>query len=368
MSTKHATNYNLTMGSLNKLVPTTRYQGSKRKILPWLYKNLKKLEFDTVLDGFGGTASVSYLFKKMGKKVTFNDVLRSNYLSGIAIIENESATLSKEDTRFILNENGFDYSSFIQENFKDIYYLDDENKWLDMVVQNIHMLSEIYDGGILKKKQAIAFHALFQACLVKRPYNLFHRNNLYMRLANVERSFGNKKTWDTGFEKMLLRFSDELSHKIFSNGRSNIAHCENILKMKAGNYDLVYLDPPYTKSEQHVPIDYYNLYHFLEGIADYHNWKDRIDWTKKHRCLINGKPSWDKKSIITNFDSLFCKFKDSMLVISYGDPGYPSVDEIKELLGQYKNKIDIRRKEYKYGLNHTHKNGNKLYEALIIAQ
>ena len=32
--------------------PTTRYQGSKRKILPWIYKNLKDLEFDTALDAF----------------------------------------------------------------------------------------------------------------------------------------------------------------------------------------------------------------------------------------------------------------------------------------------------------------------------
>lgn len=59
--------------------PTTRYQGSKRSILLWIYENLKSLPFDTVLDGFGGTGSVSYLFELMNKKVTFNDILPSNY-------------------------------------------------------------------------------------------------------------------------------------------------------------------------------------------------------------------------------------------------------------------------------------------------
>jgi len=45
--------------------PKTRYQGSKRKILPWMHSVFKKLEFDTVLDGFGGTGVVSFLLKKI---------------------------------------------------------------------------------------------------------------------------------------------------------------------------------------------------------------------------------------------------------------------------------------------------------------
>ncbi len=65
-----------------KRFPTTRYQGSKRKILPWIYGHLKPLRFHTAIDVFGGTASVSYLLKKMGKQVTFNDSLRCNYLMG----------------------------------------------------------------------------------------------------------------------------------------------------------------------------------------------------------------------------------------------------------------------------------------------
>ncbi len=42
-----------------KNFPTTRYQGSKRKILPWIYDCIKDLEFDTVLDAFGGSGMVS---------------------------------------------------------------------------------------------------------------------------------------------------------------------------------------------------------------------------------------------------------------------------------------------------------------------
>ena len=48
-------------------IPKTRYYGSKRKLLTWLYDTVKGFEFDTVLDVFGGTASVSRLFQEMRK-------------------------------------------------------------------------------------------------------------------------------------------------------------------------------------------------------------------------------------------------------------------------------------------------------------
>lgn len=45
--------------------PSTRYYGSKRKLLSWLCRHLCTIRFDTVLDAFGGTGSVSLLFKAM---------------------------------------------------------------------------------------------------------------------------------------------------------------------------------------------------------------------------------------------------------------------------------------------------------------
>jgi len=57
-------------------IPTTRYQGSKRKILPWIYDCIKDIEFNTVLDAFGGSGVVSCLFKRMGKRGTSRAVAR----------------------------------------------------------------------------------------------------------------------------------------------------------------------------------------------------------------------------------------------------------------------------------------------------
>jgi adenine-specific DNA methylase len=347
-------------------VPSTRYQGSKRRILSWLYDNFKDLEFCTVLDGFGGTGSVSYLFKMMGKDVTFNDVLASNYQTGIAFIKNNSVKLDQSDIEFLLSENGFKYPTFIQDTFKDIYYFDFENKWLDIVNFNINMLSTRYKGATLKKKKALAHHALFQACLSKRPFNLFHRKNLYLREANVKRSFGNKKTWEIDFSTLFIKFAQEASQKIFSNGKENKAICKDIMNIKNDTFDMVYLDPPYTRTLDKYPKDYYSFYHFFEGLVDYEHWSSRIDFSTKNRCLLKKQTEWEKNSIHDNFEHIFEEFQDSIIAISYGSPGTPSIQEIKELLSQYKSDISVFQKEYSYKLNH--KNGNGMYEVLIIGK
>ena len=181
-------------GIETEFIPSTRYQGSKAKLVRWIWDLVEDLSFDTVLDAFGGTGVVGYWFKQKSKQVTYNDILRFNYLVGLAMIENNTTHLTDEDVESLLfRQPGQKYRTFIADAFKDIYYTDEENRWLDLVVQNIAMLSDPY-------RRALAYYALFQACLVKRPFNLFHRKNLYLRFADVERSFGNKTTWDTPFE------------------------------------------------------------------------------------------------------------------------------------------------------------------------
>ena len=353
----------LTEENILNMMPTTRYQGSKRSILPWLYESLKDLDFRTVLDGFGGTGSVTFLFKLMGKEVTFNDILLSNYMSGVALIENNSIRLEQDDIDFILNENGFRHPTFIEDTFQGIYYLPKENKWLDVTSHNIRMLSHKYRGDILRKKQALAYHGLFQACLCKRPFNLFHRKNLYLRTARVERSFGNRKTWNTSFQKLFLKFSNEVSQKILPTKFKHTVMCEDIMKVRKRKFDLVYLDPPYARENETQPKDYSSLYHFFECMLDYDNWANKINWDTANRGLIRQKTGWDRGTIEENFDKLFAKFQDSIIVVSYGDPGFPSVDKIRKLLKQYKSSVRVVKRPYNYKLNH--KNGG-LYEVLII--
>jgi len=337
--------------------PATRYQGSKNKLIDWIQYHTRGLQFDSVLDAFGGTGSVAYMFKQQGKEVVYNDVLKFNYYIGLALIENKKVTLSEEDVEFILRENSIvSYPSFIEKTFRDIYYTDAENHWLDVAVTNIETISDIY-------KKALAYYALFQACIAKRPYNLFHRKNLYIRLAEVKRSFGNKATWDTPFPVHFRRFVELANRAVFDNGRQCVSSCVDALSLQLPQQpDVVYIDTPYI-SQKGVGLNYFDFYHFLEGMTDYELWSDRIDYSSKHRRLLNGHDQWsNKETIRAAFMQLFEKYKDSTLVVSYRDDGIPSIPELTQMLKRIGREVTIQRTGYKYVLS----NGDSR-EVLLIA-
>ena len=335
--------------------PSTRFQGSKAKLVDWIWDNAKDLKFKTVVDLFGGTGAVGYMFKQKGKRVFYNDYLRFNYLTGVALIENSYTKLTNEDLKFILSKHkNIKYPDFIQRNFKDIYYTDKENQWLDIVSTNIARIKDKY-------KQALAYFALFQACIIKRPYNLFHRKNLYLRKANVKRSFGNKTTWDKPFQEHFLNFVKEANQAVFDNGKENVAFNQEAFVFDK-TADLIYIDTPYI-SNKGVGVDYIDFYHFLEGLCNYEDWAEYIDYNSRHKKFKNKKSIWTDRNLIYGaFDEIFKKFQDSILIVSYRSDGIPSVEEIIGLFKKYKKNIILKQKAYKYALNHQ-----KTYEVLFIA-
>lgn len=339
------------------IFPATRYQGSKYKILEWINYFTKDLTFDSVLDAFGGTGCVGYMFKKNNKRVLYNDSLKFNYYIGLALIENSKYTLNKSDIDYILSKHpDISYQSFIYHNFHDIYFTDEENKWLDFIIANIKSLKNKY-------KQALAYYALFQSCIIKRPYNLFHRKNLYIRTADVERSFGNKKTWDTSFEDHFIKFIEVANNAVFDNGKKNKAFCSDIFGLKVTKPDLVYIDTPYI-SKKGIGVNYFDFYHFLEGMINYDQWGSLIDYNTKNLKIKNGKNEWcNKNHIHRAFEKLFDKYRESILVVSYRDDGIPMIDELEMMLKKIEKKVRVEKLNYKYVLSN-----NNSKEVLIIAQ
>jgi adenine-specific DNA methylase len=335
--------------------PTTRYNGSKSKLSEWIGSYFEKLNFRTCLDAFGGTGSIAYKLKTMNKQVCYNDILSFNHYIGKALIENNRVILDKNDLELILTRNkDINYPTIIQDNFENIYYTDFENKWLDQTITNINLIGDEY-------KYAIAMFALCQACIIKRPYNLFHRKNLYMRLSNVKRSFGNKKTWDTPFEELFVKFVNESNESIFDNNQDNISLNKDALEID-NNFDLIYIDTPYI-SNKGTYVDYYGFYHFLEGLTFYDDWEKKIDYNSKHNRLKPKKNIWnDKKNIYKGFDRLFKHYEDSILIISYRNDGIPSENELKEILESYKNEVSVESfGKYKYVLSKNSNSKEILY-------
>jgi len=325
--------------------PSTRYQGSKAKLANWIWAQVANLDFTTCLDAFGGTGAVAYRLKQAGKVVTYNDLLRFNYYIGMALIENSRVRLSPEETDWVLTrQSDVAYLRFVQDNFADIYFTDEENAWIDQTITNIRQLADPYQF-------ALALFALCQACIIKRPYNLFHRKNLYLRFAEVERSFGNKTTWDRPFDEWFRAFVAEANGAVFDNGQQNRALNSDATE-SPGDYDLVYVDPPYI-SDAGVGVDYYSFYHFLEGLTMYDEWGNHIDLRSKHRRLKPRPSDWtDKRRILQAFDRLFDRYQNNILVVSYRSDGIPSETELVSLLKKYKRQVRVEHfGRYKYVLS-----------------
>lgn len=334
--------------------PSTRYQGSKSKLVDWIWDQIRDLPFKTCLDAFGGTGAVAYRLKHEGKQVTYNDLLRFNYYFGVALIENDGVTLPDTGVEWLLTANPrILYPDLIQRTFRNIYFTDAENAWVDRTITNIRQLKDPYEF-------AIAFFALCQACIIKRPYNLFHRKNLYLRLADVERSFGNKASWDKPFDEWFRFFVDEANRAVFANNTENRALNHDVVDVP-GQYDLVYIDPPYIPLKG-APVDYRDFYHFLEGLTMYDEWEQHIDLTTKHRRLQREATPWtDKTTIYAAFEAVFERFRDSLIVVSYRSDGIPGESALVHLLEQYKSNVRVEHYgQYKYVLSKNSRSGEIL--------
>ena len=325
--------------------PRTRYQGSKYKLQAWIKNNLEKLDFETALDAFSGTSSIAYIMKEMDKTVYCNDILAFNYHIAQALIENNSQQITKDEFEDIIKKKeGYQYASFIQDTFEDIYFLDEENRWLDIVIQNINKLQN-------KHKKSMFLWALF------------HRKNLYVRTSDVKRNFGNKTTWDKPFEEHFYKFIKEINSAIFNNNKNNKAYNKDIFTLDI-SVDLVYFDTPYIPQKGTL-THYRDFYHFLDGLTDYKNWHKQIDYTSKHKKLKSTYNIFeDKKNILNGFEKLIKKFKESIIVISYRSDGMPTIEEISKILKKYKKSVEIESIDYQYVLSKK----QELKEVLIIGK
>lgn len=338
--------------------PSTRYQGSKRRILDWIRECLIDIEFDTVLDIFGGTGAVSYLFKTMGKEVTFNDILLCNTTSARALIRNNGVKRLPKGWLERVNSI-LPYEGVVTKGYDGIFFTDTENKEIDKIAHSIFYNPDTRLVGV---QRDIALHALSQALLMKRPFNLFHRANLDVRLKICERNFGNKTTWETPIMDLMSRNIAELTNAVFSNGRRHHVYRRDAMDI-GGGYDLVYIDPPYC-SERGICADYQDYYSFLDGLCDYGNWEGRIDYTKKNLPLKKQRISFVRNTFEDDLKNLISKHSGSIIVMSYKSPGLPTVDWIADILKTTHKEPITHEKKFKYALNRN--NGN-CKENLFIA-
>ena len=336
-----------------KLYPSTRYMGSKQKLLPYILGIVEQFNVTTLVDLFSGSGIVSYLFKTLGKQVITNDYMNMSHTFTKAMVENNHVTLSDEKARSLLIEK-YPIDDFVQTKFKDLYFSDAENLLIDIVRSNISKLDNEYE-------QAIARSALIRACMKKRPRGIFTYTG--------HRYDDGRKDLVLTLEEQFLTAIESINNSIFDNRQSNISYRKNALDIDLPDNCLIYMDPPYysTCSDN----EYVRRYHFVEGLS--------LDWegieiqehTKTKKFKSYPTPFSSRKDVYVAFDKLFEKYKENILIISYSSNSLPNMDEMLEMLKRYKQNVDVVPIDYKYSFgNQASKVGNNrnaVQEYLFVA-
>ena len=318
-------------------LPVTRYYGSKRRLLDkiWDALAMHQIEFDSILDLFGGTGIVSYYMAHKGKDIIYNDILSFNCEIAKALLCSSRGSFTETDALALLQRvDGREYQNIIAQNFHQVYYTPDEDEIIDIVVQNIHYLED--------EKKASAYYVLFQSCMIKRPFNLFHRKNLNLRTNFVKANFGNKVTWEQSFKDLFLKFTKELNEFQFE-ALPNVDITNTSALECDRDADLVYIDTPYFPKKDVGGITYHSRYHFLEGLMNYAEIPDNIDRGKVNLEIGVGK-NWEfekRSNYINELDEVIYKHRDSIIALSYTTEGYPSIQELEEIIHRHKQTTHV---------------------------
>lgn len=309
--------------------PSTRYMGSKSKLLDSIWEVSKDFEFNSVLDLFSGSGVVSYMYKCHGKKVTSNDYMAMAATYAKALIENNNVTLSTKDVEKILCQTEND--GFVSRVFKDLYFSDEENQLIDNIRANIKKMRNPY-------KIAIAKAALIRACTKKRPRGIF----TYTGQRYDDGRLDLLKSLEEQFKEAVV----SINAAVFDNGFQCEAIWSDSLSLEKKNYDLVYIDPPYYTPQS--DNEYVRRYHFVEGLARDWSGVEIQEETKTKKFKSYPTPFSTKSGAEEAFRKIFQKYSDSILVVSYSSNSEPSKDEMIALLSEVKENVKVVPVDYTY--------------------
>jgi adenine-specific DNA methylase len=335
---------------------STRFQGSKKRVIDWLIHEINQELPDTktVFDPFAGSGIVSYALAREGKDIIAADQLLSSKVAINAFIGNKSdldinKTLDKVNSLGPVKEE-----KDLLSVYQGVFFLDDE-------LQYLARASNFAKNNLSDDEQDAFLWALFQAALAKRPYNLFHRANLAIRKRNVKRSFGNKTTWDKSFPDHLKKFLKEQKKYALPEANKATVLTGDVLGMKKQVADLTYIDPPYITNKG-VATPYLDFYGFLDILIN-PSLIQRVDENKAHKPLINNNPSkWEsKKTITAAFEELLDTYKDRPIAISYRDDGFPSLNDLEAIVKNLGKNTVVKKIPIQYALSKS-----RAEEALII--
>lgn len=334
-------------------MPPTQYLGSKERLVQWILSAAPR-DVGTVLDAFSGTSVVGYHFKLRGLQVFSNDILKANYHTAMALVENRDETLSRADMDSLFGENR-QRGDLMERLFTNVFFERDQAVFLDNFRANAERLQGCKRSlafavmcRALTRKVTVGHFAHLQALNYSRDPERVRRNpNLARPLRDI-------------FEELVPLYNQA----IFDNGKPNRAFCEDTLEIvgQLRGVDLAYFDPPYVGRHP----DYQAFYHLWETFVEY--WQDKEFRNGTRMYYPRKKTGFVLKSeIVGSFERLFelCESIPHWL-ISYNDQSYPDRATLLELIGRHRR---VKVFDYEYQNDYGGKGSRKgTKEFLFLAE
>ena len=324
----------------------TNYIGSKQKLVDWIWKHTPE-GTGTVLDAFSGSAVVAYMYKTKGLQVIANDRLRYCHHAAKAIIENNSVRLSEDEIEALLGDNA-KAGSFVQENFKGIFFAKGVHALIDTIRANCDKLSGF--------KKDIALFGLGKTCMSgKGGFGHFSSSTDY----------GRRQDTPDEFKDRLRKNLQRINALVFDNDKENKAHRQDIndLLPKA-KADLAYFDPPY--ATEFSTTNYERAYHFVEGLMTY--WEGlEIKADTKVKYYETDHKTVTKANASEFFQTFLGNAKHiPHWLISYRDHAYPNEQEMKRIIGSFGKQSRMKSKDHHYAITSKHGEASNAKERLFV--
>jgi hypothetical protein len=257
----------------------------------------------TLLDPFAGACSLSLYAKAQGLRVIAGDVAKRSHIVQQAFIENSIETLDGDDLAGLFtNRNG--YHHFVSENLVPAHFPADFADFLDLAFANIA-------DHPSEAKQALLKVLLYKAMLGP----VIHHGITCLSIAtdggNIESlpSHNAKRIepwWLTPPPVIARRLYRQINAAVFANGHVNEAHHADALDLvveKAGQVDILYLDPPYPM------VTGYEAYHVLDCVF-------------AGRMLPRRRSAWSSPQFVYELTNLLEAAQSIPLwILSYGNVG-----------------------------------------------
>ena len=324
----------------------TNYIGSKQKLVDWIWKHTPE-GVGTVLDAFSGSAVVAYMYKTKGLQVIANDRLRYCHHAAKAIIENNSVRLSEDEIEALLADNA-KAGSFVQENFKGIFFAKGVHALIDTIRANCDKLSGF--------KKDIALFGLGKTCMSgKGGFGHFSSSTDY----------GRRQDTPDEFKDRLRKNLQRINALVFDNDKENKAYRQDIndLLPKA-KADLAYFDPPY--ATEFSTTNYERAYHFVEGLMTY--WEGlEIKADTKVKYYETDHKTVTKANASEFFQTFLGNAKHiPHWLISYRDHAYPNEQEMKRIIGSFGKQSRMKSKDHHYAITSKHGEASNAKERLFV--